>query len=254
MWAPDVYEGAPTPVAAFIASAPKLAATAMLVRVLFEAFPDAAPAWQQIVTFISIASMALGAFAAIGQRNIKRLLAYSSIGHIGFMLLGLAGANEEGVRGVLIYMAIYAVMTLGSFAFVLSMRDRSGKAVEDIDALAGYAKANPLSAFMVAMLMFSLAGIPPLAGFFAKYFVFIAAIKAGLFALAIIGVLSSVIGAYYYLRIVKLMYFDDMSVEFAPMPLEQQLVLYASGAFTLLFIVWPSALVSAAFRAAAALF
>jgi NADH-quinone oxidoreductase subunit N len=254
MWAPDVYEGAPTPVAAFIASAPKLAASAMIVRVLFTALPDAVPAWQQIITFISITSMVLGAFAAIGQKNIKRLLAYSSIGHIGFMLLGLAGANEDGVRGVLIYMAIYMVMTLGSFALVLAMRDKDGKAVEEIDALAGYARENPLSAFMFAMLLFSLAGIPPLAGFFAKYFVFMAAVKAGLYTLAVIGVVSSVIGAYYYLRIVKLMYFDDASREFAPMAIEQRLVLYASGAFVLLFIVWPSALMSVAFEAAASLF
>jgi NADH-quinone oxidoreductase subunit N len=254
MWAPDVYEGAPTPVAAFIASAPKLAASAMLLRVLFEALPEAAPAWQQIITFISIASMALGAFAAIGQTNIKRLLAYSSIGHIGFMLLGLAGASEDGVRSVLIYMTIYAAMTLGSFALVLAMRDQSGKAVEEIDALSGYAKTNPLPAFMFAMLLFSLAGIPPLAGFFAKYFVFMAAVKAHLYALAVIGVISSVVGAYYYLRIVKLMYFDEPKGEFAPMAAEQRLVLYAGGACMLLFLVWPSALMNAIFGAAASLF
>ncbi len=254
MWAPDVYEGAPTPVAAFIASAPKLAASAMLVRVLFEAFPHAAPAWQQIITFISVASMLLGAFAAIGQRNIKRLLAYSSIGHIGYMLLGLAGASEEGVRGVLIYMAIYAVMTLGAFALVLAMRAKDGSAVEDIDSLAGYARAQPLAAFMFAMLLFSLAGIPPLAGFFAKYFVFMAAVKAHLFVLAVIGVVSSVVGAYYYLRIVKLMYFDEPAYDFIPMAIEERLVLYAGGLFALLFIVAPSALVNAAARAASSFF
>ena len=254
MWAPDVYEGAPTPVAAFIASAPKLAATAMLIRVLFEAFPDSAHVWQQIITFISIASMTLGSFAAIGQRNIKRLLAYSSIGHIGFMLLGLSSAIYDGVRGVLIYMAIYMIMTLGSFALVLMMRDSEGKAVEDIDALSGYAKENPLSAFMFAMLLFSLAGIPPLAGFFAKYFVFVAAMKAGLYPLAVIGVLSSVIGAYYYLRIVKLMYFDEAKTAFVPAAASHRIVLYLSGAFVLLFIIYPAALVSAAAKAASVFF
>lgn len=254
MWAPDVYEGAPTPVAAFIASAPKIAATAMLVRMLFEAFPHAAPAWQQIITFISIASMILGAFAAIGQRNIKRLLAYSSIGHIGFMLLGLASASEAGVTSVLIYMMIYMVMTLGAFALVLAMRAKDGTAIEQIEDLAGYARAQPLSAFMLAMLLFSLAGIPPLAGFFAKYFVFLAAIKAGLFTLAVIGVLSSVVGAYYYLRVVKLMYFDAPARDFAPIAGEQRLVLYLSGAFVLLFIIYPSVFVGAAAQAAHALF
>ena len=254
MWAPDVYEGAPTPVVAFIASAPKIAATAMLVRVLFTAFGPVAPAWTQIITFISIASMALGAFAAIGQQNIKRLLAYSSIGHMGYMLLGLAGGNEEGVRGVLIYMLIYSIMTLGAFALVLSMRRSDGTQIERIDDLSGLARTQPMTAFMFAMLLFSLAGIPPLAGFFAKYFVFMAAVKAGLFILAVIGVVTSVVGAFYYLRLVKLIYFDEPNDAFAPAAFEQKLVLYLSGAFVLLFVLMPSAIVNAAAQAAHALF
>lgn len=254
MWAPDVYEGAPTPVAAFIASAPKIAASAMLARVLFTAFGPAAPAWQQIITFISIASMGLGAFAAIGQANIKRLLAYSSIGHIGYMLLGLAGANEEGVRSVIVYMAIYAVMTLGAFAMVLAMRRTDGGQVENVGDLAGLARTSPISAFLFAALLFSLAGIPPLAGIFAKYFVFLAAVKAGLFVLAVIGVVTSVIGTYYYLRVVKLMYFDEPAVSFAPMSWPQKTVLGLSGAFVLLFLAYPSFFVEAAGQAAHALF
>ncbi len=198
MWTPDVYEGAPTPITAFFAAAPKVAGIAMFMRVAIDAFPDIVPQWQQIVVFVSIASMVLGAFAAIGQRNIKRLMAYSSIGHMGFALVGLAAGTPEGIQGVLVYMAIYVAMTLGTFACILSMR-RDGQMVENISDLAGLARTNPAMAFFLAMLLFSLAGIPPLAGFFAKFYVFLAAIKAGLFALAVIGVLASVVGAYYYL-------------------------------------------------------
>ncbi|MBN8920709.1 MAG: NADH-quinone oxidoreductase subunit NuoN, partial [Rhizobiales bacterium] len=194
MWTPDVYEGAPTPVTAFFASAPKVAAMAMFVRAAIDAFPEIAHQWQQIVSFVAIASMLLGSFAAIGQRNFKRLLAYSSIGHMGFALVGLAAGTEEGVRGVLIYIAIYVAMTLGTFAVMLSMRRKVGY-VEQISDLSGLARTNPAMAFMLAMLLFSLAGIPPLAGFFAKFYVFLAAIKAGLYVLAVIGVLASVVGA-----------------------------------------------------------
>src|SRR5687767_4606340 len=168
MWTPDVYEGAPTPVTAFFAAAPKLAAMALLVRTLFTAFPSVTPEWQQIVTFLAIASMGLGAFAAIGQRNIKRLMASSSIGHMGYALVGLAAGTVEGVQGVIIYLAIYLAMTLGTFACILAMR-RQGRMVEDIDQLSGLSSTSPLMAFMLAMLLFSLAGIPPLAGFFAKF-------------------------------------------------------------------------------------
>src|SRR5690606_1659553 len=172
--------------------------------------------WQQIIVFISIASMALGAFAAIGQRNFKRLMAYSSIGHMGFALVGLAANSVEGVRGVVIYMLIYLAMTLGTFAFILGMRRKSGP-VEEIGQLAGLYATNPVMAAILTVLMFSLAGIPPLAGFFAKWYVFLAAINAGLYTLAVIGVITSVIGAFYYLRIIKIMWFDEPVGGFLPM-------------------------------------
>src|SRR5687768_11942384 len=217
MWTPDVYEGAPTPVTTFFAASPKIAAIAIFVRAAMDAFPGIASQWQQIIVFVSIASMLLGAFAAIGQRNIKRLMAYSSIGHMGFALIGLASGTAEGVQGVLVYMGIYLAMTLGTFAAILSMRRAEGP-VEEIADLAGLARTNPGMAFFLAMLLFSLAGIPPLAGFFAKFYVFLAAIQAGLYMLAVIGVLASVIGAYYYLLIVKIMYFDEPAPGFVPMP------------------------------------
>ena len=235
MWTPDVYEGAPTPVTAFFAAAPKVAAMAMFIRILVEAFGPVASDWQQIVTFLSIASMVLGAFAAIGQRNIKRLMAYSSIGHMGYALLGLAAGNEAGVRGVILYLLIYMAMTLGAFACILAMRRRHGM-VEDIDDLAGLSKTNPMMAFMLAMILFSLAGIPPLAGFFAKFYVFLAAIESGLYVLSVIGVLASVVGAYYYLRIIKIMYFDEPAGGFEPMPAELKVVLGLSGVFVLFFV------------------
>jgi NADH-quinone oxidoreductase subunit N len=253
MWTPDVYEGAPTPITAFFASAPKVAGIAMFMRVAIDAFPEIVPQWQQIVVFVAIASMALGAFAAIGQRNIKRLMAYSSIGHMGFALIGLAAGTEEGVQGVLVYMAIYVTMTLGTFACILSMR-RDGQMVEEIGDLAGLASTSPSMAFFLAMLLFSLAGIPPLAGFFAKFYVFLAAIKAGLFTLAVIGVLASVVGAYYYLAIIKIMYFDEPAKPFEAMPYELRAVLAVSGLFNLLFFVYPGPLVEAANAAAKSLF
>ncbi len=253
MWTPDVYEGAPTPVTAFFAAAPKVAAMAVFVRATMTAFPTVTMQWQQILVFVSIASMALGSFAAIGQTNIKRLLAYSSIGHMGFALVGLAAGTAEGVQGVLVYVAIYVAMTLGTFACVLSMK-RPGGMVENISDLAGLARTSPMMAFFFAMLLFSLAGIPPLAGFFAKFYVFSAAIKAGLYMLAVIGVLTSVVGAYYYLLIVKVMYFDEPHKSFEPMPGEQALVLTVAGLFNLLFIVYPAPLLDAASVAAKSLF
>src|SRR5215475_10834075 len=228
MWTPDVYEGAPTPVTAFFAAAPKVAAIAIFARATVVAFPGITQQWQQIVVFVSIASMALGAFAAIGQRNFKRLMAYSSIGHMGYALVGLAAGTPEGVQGVLVYMSIYVAMTLGTFAVILSMR-RDGRYVENIGDLAGLARTHPTMAFFLGVLLFSLAGIPPLAGFFAKFYVFLAAIKAGLFTLAVIGVLSSVVGAYYYLMIVKIMYFDEPVKSFERMPMLLRLVLGVSG-------------------------
>ncbi len=253
MWTPDVYVGAPTPVTAFFAAAPKVAAMAVFVRATMTAFPTVMLQWQQIVVFVAIASMALGSFAAIGQTNIKRLLAYSSIGHMGFALVGLAAGTQEGVQGVLIYVAIYVAMTLGTFACVLSMK-RPGGMVENISDLAGLSRTSPMMAFLLAMLMFSLAGIPPLAGFFAKFYVFLAAINAGLYMLAVIGVLTSVVGAYYYLLIVKTMYFDEPHKSFEPMPGEQAIVLGVAGLFNLLFFVWPAPLIDAATVAAKSLF
>jgi NADH-quinone oxidoreductase subunit N len=253
MWTPDVYEGAPTPITAFFAAAPKVAGMAMFVRATIMAFPGVVAQWQQIVVFVAIASMALGSAAAIGQRNFKRLMAYSSIGHMGFALVGLAAGTPEGVQGVLVYMAIYLAMTLGTFAFILAMR-RDGHTVEDIGDLAGLASTRPAMAFFLALLLFSLAGIPPLAGFFAKFYVFLAAIKAGLFTLAVVGIVISVVGAYYYLAIVKIMYFDEPARPLQPMPRELGAVLAVTGLFNLLFFVYPAPLVDAANAAARSLF
>ncbi|MGA8899010.1 NADH-quinone oxidoreductase subunit NuoN [Bradyrhizobium sp.] len=253
MWTPDVYEGAPTPVTAFFASAPKVAALAVFTRVALTAFPGIMLQWQQIVVFVSIASMALGSFAAIGQTNIKRLMGYSSIGHMGFALVGLASGTAEGAQGVLVYVAIYVAMTLGSFAVILAMK-RNGRHVENISDFAGLSRTNPLLAFFFAMLLFSLAGVPPLAGFFGKFYVFVAAIKAGLFTLSVIGVLTSVIGAYYYLSIVKVMYFSEPLEELDPVRVELRAVLGVAGLFNIFFFVYPGPLVSMASAAAKSLF
>ena len=217
MWTPDVYEGAPTPVTAFFASAPKVAALALSVRVAVDAMGPATDQWRQIVIFAALASIILGAVAAIGQTNIKRLLAYSSINNVGFALIGLAAGTPEGVSGVLMYLTIYVAMTLGSFLVVLQMRGDDGQPVETIDSLAGMSRTRPALAAALAIFMFSLAGIPPLFGFYAKFAVFSAAVDAGLFPLAVVGIAASVIGAYYYLRVVKTMYFDDPAPAFAPM-------------------------------------
>ena len=217
MWTPDVYEGAPTPVTAFFASAPKVAAMALSVRVAVEAMGPATGDWRQIVIFASLASIVLGAVAAIGQSNVKRLLAYSSINNVGFALIGLAAGTQEGVASVLMYLTIYVAMTLGSFLVVLQMRDEDGQPVETIASLAGMSRTRPGLAAALAIFMFSLAGIPPLFGFYAKFAVFHAAVAAGLFPLAVVGIAASVIGAYYYLRVVKTMYFDDPAPAFPPM-------------------------------------
>jgi NADH-quinone oxidoreductase subunit N len=253
MWTPDVYEGAPTPVTAFFASAPKVAAMALFVRVVVGPFASVVQDWQQILVVVSALSMALGAIAAIGQTNIKRLLAYSSIGHMGYALLGLAAGTQEGVQGVVIYMLIYAATTVGVFACVIAMR-RGGRHVEAIADLAGLGRTNKGLAFVFSMLMFSLAGIPPLAGFFAKLFVFMAAVKAGLWTLAVLGVIASVIGAYYYLRIIKTIYFDEPRAPFDPMESEIKTIAYASGAFALLFIIIASPMLSLAEAAAKSLY
>lgn len=254
MWTPDVYEGAPTPVTAFFAVAPKIAAIALFVRVLIGPFGVLVGDWQQVIILLSIASMVLGALAAIWQSNIKRLLAYSSIGHVGYALIGLATATEAGVRGILVYMAIYLAMNVGTFCCVLAMR-RTGRMVEEIEDLAGLARSQPILALALALLMFSMAGIPPLAGFFGKYFIFLAAIEAQLYTLAIIGVLSSVIGAYYYLRIIKVMYFDEPAEAFdRPMGGELRVILAVSTLFVTFFILQPDIIVDGAGTAARVLF
>ena len=253
MWTPDVYEGAPTPITAFFAVAPKIAAMALFLRAIVVPFSGLAPEWQQIIIFISIASMLLGAFAAIGQSNIKRLMAYSSIGHVGYALIGLAAGTEEGFRGVLIYMTIYLVMNVGAFACILCMRHKDGM-VEGIDDLAGLSRTHPLMALAMGIFMFSLAGVPPLAGFFGKFYVFLAAIESGLYVLAVIGVLSTVVGAYYYLRIVKIMYFDAPAEPFErPIGGEMSVILGVSGLLTLFFFLYPTPLVVSAQTAAQAL-
>jgi NADH-quinone oxidoreductase subunit N len=251
MWTPDVYEGAPTPVTTLFAGAPKIAAMGLLVRVIITSFPSALAQWQQIVVFISIASMALGSFAAIGQSNIKRLMAYSSIGHMGFALVGLAAGSEEGVKGVLVYLALYLGTTVGTFACILSMK-RDGRYVEDIKDLSGLSDTHTVRAYVLAALMFSLAGIPPLSGFWAKWYVFVAAVNANLYWLAVLGVLSSVVGAYYYLRIIKIMFFDAPSQNLEPMSGTMKAVLFAS-AVTLAYILYPALINGPAASAAASL-
>ncbi len=254
MWTPDVYEGAPTPVTAFFSAAPKLAAMALLLRVMAGPFGQLVAQWQQIFVVISAASMILGAFAAINQTNIKRLLAYSSIGHVGYALVGLAAGGEAGVSSVIIYMTIYLIMVVGTWACVLCMRQHD-RMVEQIDDLAGLARTHPMLACAMAIFMFSMAGIPPLAGFFGKLYVFLAAINAGLVTLAVIGVLSSVVAAYYYLKIVKLMYFDEpKDTLHRPIARELAWVIAATGILTLLFFVYPGPVLTAANAAAAALF
>jgi NADH-quinone oxidoreductase subunit N len=254
MWTPDVYEGAPTPITAFFSASPKIAAMALFVRAMTEALPGALDQWRQIVIFISILSMTLGAVAAIGQNNIKRLMAYSSIANMGYILVGLASATTQGVQGVLVYLAIYLITNVGVFACILGMR-RGEHMVENISDLAGLAQTRPGYAFVFAMLMFSQAGIPPLAGFFAKFYVFLAAVKAGLYPLAVIGVVTSVVGAYYYVRIVKILYFDEPAPAFErDMGVSLASIITGAGIFTVLFIVGAAPLITAAQTAAASLF
>ncbi|CAN5313990.1 NADH-quinone oxidoreductase subunit NuoN [soil metagenome] len=255
MWTPDVYEGAPTPVTAFFASAPKVAAIALTIRVAIEALGPAGMAWQQIVIFVALASILLGAVAAIGQTNIKRLLAYSSINNVGFALVGLACGTPAGVAGTMSYMAIYVVMTIGSFVCVLQMRDADGKPVETIASLAGLSQSRKGLAAALAIFMFSLAGIPPLFGFWAKFLVFDAAVAAGLTGLAVFGIAASVIGAFYYLKIVKTMYFDEPAAEYAggTSVVENGLIAVCAAVIVLGYLLNP-VLDSASAAAAAALF
>jgi NADH-quinone oxidoreductase subunit N len=254
MWTPDVYEGAPTPVTAFLSGAPKVAAMALLVRIVTTAFHPVIGDWQQIIIFIAIASILLGSFAAVGQPNIKRLMAYSSIANMGYALVGLAGANPHGVSSVMMYMLIYMIMSLGSFACIMAMKLKDGTRVEKVSDLAGLSVTNPFMAFVLTIQMFSMAGIPPMAGFFAKYFVFTAAVEAKLYALAVVGLAGSVVGAYYYLRVVRVMWFDEATVEFARVPGTLRLVFGASCVFVLAYAFFGGALGTAADVAAATLF
>jgi NADH-quinone oxidoreductase subunit N len=253
MWTPDVYEGAPTSVTVFFATAPKVAAMALLLRVMATPFGHLLGAWQLLIILVSIASMVLGALAAIGQSNIKRLMAYSSIGHMGYALIGLAVGTPEGIRGVLVYMVVYVFMTAGAFACIIAMR-RDGRAVEQISDLSGLANTDPGLALVLTIFMFSLAGIPPMSGFFAKLYIFLAAVQGGLWTLAVIGVLTSVVGAFYYIRIIKVMYFDAPVAPFDPRPASLSFVVAATGLFTTFFFIFPGPFVAAAQAAAKALF
>ena len=253
MWTPDVYEGAPTPVTVFFATAPKVAAMSLLLRVMATPFGHLLGAWQMLIIIMSLASMILGALAAIGQTNIKRLMAYSSIGHMGYALIGLAVGTPEGIRGVLVYMVIYVFMTAGTFACIIAMR-RDGRSVEQISDLSGLANTDPGLAMAMAVFMFSLAGIPVLSGFFAKLYIFLAAVQGGLWTLAVVGVLTSVVGAFYYIRIIKVMYFDAPVAAFDPRPASLSFVAAATGLFTTFFFLFPAPFVAAAQAAAKALF
>jgi len=254
MWTPDVYEGAPTPVTAFFAMAPKVAAMSLMIRLVMDTFAPITSDWQQIVVFLSIASMVLAAFAAIGQKSIKRLIAYSSIGHVGFALVGLSSGTQVGVEGVAVYMAIYVGMTVALFACLLSLRTEKGY-VETIDDLAGASKARPFVAAVMAIVMFSLIGMPPLAGFFAKWQVFLAAIEANLYVLAVIGMLASAISAFYYLRVVKVMYFDEPKDEFVAVPGELNIIMAVFGFLIVTyFFTIGSPLATLAHNAAGSLF
>jgi NADH-quinone oxidoreductase subunit N len=254
MWTPDVYEGAPTPVSAFFAVAPKLAALALFIRFMIAPFGPLIAEWRQVIVFLSIASMVLGAVAAIAQENIKRLMAYSSISHVGYALIGLAAGTTEGIRGVLVYLTIYLFMTVGTWAVILCMR-RRGHMLEGISDLAGLSQSQPGLALALAIFMFALSGVPPTAGFFAKLYVFLAAINAQLTGLAVIGVLASVVSAFYYLRVVKVMYFDEAIGAFdRPISAELRGVVFVTAAFTLFFFLFPGPILGGAEGAAAALF
>ena len=252
MWTPDVYEGAPTPVTAFFSAVPKLAAFGLLVRLVADPFAGLAHEWKQIVVFLSIASMLLGAFAAIVQSNIKRMLAYSSIGHVGYALIGVAAGTEEGLRGVFVYLAIYMVMTIGTFGCILAMK-RDGHYVENISDLAGLSTHRPLLAGAFTIFMFSMAGVPPMSGFFGKFYVFMAAVNQNMFILAVVGLLASVVSAFYYLRVVKTIYFDDSKPVIEKTGSGVASVVGVTAIATLLFFLVPDWLLSPAGQAAASL-
>ena len=253
MWTPDVYQGAPTPVTMLFATAPKLAAIAVFIRLLMQPFANLLPDWQMVLAIIAVASMLVGAFGALTQTNIKRLLAYGSIGHIGYMLVGISTGTLEGVKAVLIYSALYIFMSIGTFGFVLFMR-RAGEQVENLSDLAGLSKTNPRAAFFMMLMMLSMAGIPPFAGFYGKMFVFLSAIESELYTLAVIGVLTSVVAAFYYLKVIKLMYFDEPTLGIERyVPLVSRITLSICAAVTVLFFLYPSILLDAANSAVAVL-
>jgi NADH-quinone oxidoreductase subunit N len=256
MWTPDVYEGAPTPVTAFFASAPKVAAILLATRVCLEALGPATDAWRQIVIFAALASIFLGAVAAYGQTNIKRLLAYSSINNVGFALIGLAAGGARGASSVLFYMAVYIVMTLGAFLCVLWMRDEDGRPVESIASLSGLAQTRPAHAWALSAFMWSLAGIPPFFGFWPKLMVFNAAVDAGYIALAVAGILGTVIGAYYYMKIIKVMFMDEPAAPYARRrePVQAFLILVAAIAISPLGYLLIGPLGAITDRAAGSLF
>jgi NADH-quinone oxidoreductase subunit N len=254
MWTPDVYEGAPTSVTALFAIVPKVAAMGLLMRVVYHPFGAMMPDWQQVIWLLSAASMGLGAFAALTQNNIKRLMAYSSIGNVGYALVGLAAGTADGAGAVILYITLYMAMTAGTFGIIMMMR-RDNIPVENVSDLAGLSKNNPVLAYAMATLMFSMSGIPPLAGFFGKLIVFQAAVSAGFYVLAVFGVLTSVVAAYYYLRIIKVMFFDEAADPFDRVPaLARNIVVAGSTFFVLLFLLTPDVLVKTSKAAALVLF
>jgi len=254
MWTPDVYQGAPTCVTALFAIVPKLAAMALLMRLLFEPFMPVNAQWVQIIYFIALASMTLGAFAAIAQENIKRLMAYSSIGNMGYALIGIVAGTSQGAGAVVLYMLIYMIMTAGVFTIIIGMR-RNGMAAENISDLSGISQTNPVLAYAMAIFMFSMSGIPPLAGFFGKLFIFQAAVSEGFYVLATLGILTSVVAAYYYLRIIKVMFFDEPADAFEKdMPFERRVILFITIVFILAFVLKPGLIVESAQNAASILF
>jgi len=254
MWTPDVYEGAPTPVTAFMSTAPKIAASVILVRLMLEPFASWQGQWQQVIIVLSAASMVIGALGALRQRNIKRLMAYSSIGHVGFVLMGLASASDSGVQAILIYLGIYISMSIGVFSIIMMMQ-RHGEARESTSDLSGFAKTHPLAAIAMTIFMLSMAGIPPFAGFFGKYYVLLAALDAKLYTLAVIGVLSSVISTYYYINIIRLMYFDELGEPLEKLHSEAiRGVLMLTAVFNLFYVIYPTRLIHGAIAAAQTLF
>ena len=254
MWTPDVYEGSPTPITAYFIIVPKIAAIGLFIRFLIEPFGDFWLEWKEIIIFISIGSMIIGSLAAILQNNIKRLLAYSSIGHVGYMLIGLAAGSESGIRGMIIYVSIYIIMNIAIFSVLLSMKVKN-QYVENISDISGLSKKNPIISIVLTIAMFSMAGIPPLAGFFGKFYIFIAALESKLFILAITGVLTSVIAAFYYIRIIKVIFFDEPVNEIEMiMNIKVKFIILMSTLFITFFVVYPSIITNIASKASYTIF